>query len=347
MQAVLRPVTYAYSNSRAKAMKAALMPKDAVERLVAAQSIGEILSALERAGYKDDLVEPALSYAGADLIEFALGKHFAREANKAFKFTPEEAKSAVRAVLAKWDSHNLKILFLAKHMGYDDKKTRVMLVPAGELSGRMLERAILMNAEDLVLFAAHHGWLNNGAELVSEYRKSNDPQPILDAADRRFHELLTSIPRDIPDAKKIIKIAESDLDVVNIMNVLRGREADASAIEVRECWSGFGAISKIRLNKLCNLRSVEEMVKEVGSIYSLPNLAEEYRQTNSLATVETALERKRLESCLKGLRTSILSPAAIVGYLALLENEMLNIRKVVRGKEFNMPRDKILGMLVF
>jgi vacuolar-type H+-ATPase subunit C/Vma6 len=61
---------------------------------------------------------------------------------------------------------------------------------------------------------------------------------------------------------------------------------------------------------------------------------------------EVQLERSIVERGLRALRTSVLSVGAIASFIFLKEEEISNIRKIVRGIEFGIPRDEIREMVV-
>ena len=49
---------------------------------------------------------------------------------------------------------------------------------------------------------------------------------------------------------------------------------------------------------------------------------------------------------LKAFRHSTLSVGSVVGYLYLRETEVGNLRRIARGMEFNVPKDRIQETLV-
>jgi V/A-type H+-transporting ATPase subunit C len=61
---------------------------------------------------------------------------------------------------------------------------------------------------------------------------------------------------------------------------------------------------------------------------------------------EVALEKVIAGQGLKALSRSILSLGSIIGFLFLKEEEVSNIRKIVRAKEYDLPLNKVKEMLV-
>jgi vacuolar-type H+-ATPase subunit C/Vma6 len=130
------------------------------------------------------------------------------------------------------------------------------------------------------------------------------------------------------------------------MNILRGKREGASEQEIMSYLIEGGTLSGFMLERLARARGADDAVKEVCKLYRLDAAAEAYAETHSIVWIEIALERKVMELGLRTLRTSVLSPGTIVGYLYLKENEIMNIRKIVRGKEFGTPPEKIRETIV-
>jgi len=343
-----RGMKYAYSNARVKAMKEALLPSGTFEQMVAANTIRDVIGILERTDYKVDFSEPALRYSGADLVDFALGKHLVRKARKILSFTPPEALPAVLSVLEKWDVYNLKTILLAKHLGYPNKEIAPLLVPAGVFTepelNRILER---VSVEDVVSFIGGTGYGVELKPLIDNYKRTKNAQPLLNAVERHFYvNLSRSIPPNIPDGMKILALVKMEVDNRNIVNILRGKCEGAKEQEIRQYMIGGGRLSASELDRLIGCRSADEVVKAVCERYRLEGVAAVYKQTHSIVAVEIALERMVMEFGLKTLRTSVLSPGALIGYLYLKENEITNIRKILRGKEFGMSPEKIRETMV-
>jgi len=344
-----RALKFGYANARAKAMKSLLLERPVLEQMIDAGSVREVIGILENTSYKQDLGEPSLKYSGADLIELALGRHFARNARKALGFTPKDAVGTIMSVLEKWDAHNVKTILLGKHLAHPDDEIVPLLVPAGDLTPDMLKRMREQrDVESLVSFLARTEYGEPLVQLLDDYKKTRNVQPLLNAIEMTFYSVLSQrISGTQPDEPAILELVKADIDAKNIMSALRGKRDRAPEEEVMRYFIDGGNISRREMKALAACSSVEEAVDKVKARYDLGVALERYKADGSLVHFESGLERRIVEKGMSTLRISILSPGAIVGYLYLKENEIGNIRKIVRGKEFGVPPEKLRESVIF
>lgn len=346
----IRAMKFGYSNARAKAMKAALLDKQVLEQMIGAGSMRELLGILDTTAYKQDLGEPSLRYSGADLVEFALGKHFARHVRKVLKFTPKDAVGTILSVLKKWDAYNTKAILLGKHLGYKDDEIIPLLVPAGAMRPEDLRKMREQrDVESLVTFIARApGYRQTLIPMLGPYRETKNVQPLLDAIELQFYRTLSkSISGAQVDEPVILDLVKASIDARNIMNVLRGKRDGISDEAMLRFFIEGGNIKRRGFRILVACHSIEEAVGKAKGRYNLDAALEAYRGDNSLVHFETEFERKIAEKGLKALRSCILSPGAIVAYLYLKETEINNLRKIVRAKEFGVPQEKLRETIVF
>ena len=71
-----------------------------------------------------------------------------------------------------------------------------------------------------------------------------------------------------------------------------------------------------------------------------------FKEDGQLSHFEVVFEHSIARRSLHALRRSQMSIGAIVGFLLLKEEEMNNIRKIVRGKALGLPMERIAEMLV-
>ncbi|MFH1255808.1 MAG: V-type ATPase subunit [Candidatus Diapherotrites archaeon] len=335
---------YSYANARVKAMKTLLLDKSLLEEMVKAAGIPEIISVLERTNYRQDLSALGVKHAGAELVEFALGRSFARDARKIIDITPKQGKQSVLALLEQWDVQNLKTIILAKSLQKGDIEK--YLVPAASLKEKDLKRLLEQrDVDELVSFLQGTRY---GAALqrsLDEFRKSKDVTPLLNALDLNYlNRLGKSIVPKYEDEKAVKKMVREKIDAKNIMLVLRAKKQGLENVE-KFLVSG-GTITKDGLQELAAAKDAEAVVMKVKDKFDLSKELEEFRKDGSLSHFESMLERAVAEKAMQRMRTAVQSLAVIAAYLVMKENETSNIRKIVRGKEFLLPEEKIREMLL-
>ena len=125
----------------------------------------------------------------------------------------------------------------------------------------------------------------------------------------------------------------------------RREHPQATADEIKPFIIPGGRITKSRMKKVLNFKTIDEVVK-YGRRIKLHDVLEKYKQDNSLLHFELDLEKILVTQSLKSFRRSVLSLGTIVSFLYLKEEEINNIRKIVRSKENGIPKEKVKQMLV-
>ncbi len=339
---------YAYSNARVKAMRAHLLSQQQIEELTAARSVEELMGMLNNMGYREDFIKPAVRYGGADLVELALGRNMARTFKKVLGFTPKHGKSTVAALIDKWDVHNIKTILLAKSMGGDSKRIEPFLVNAGSLGEDTLNELLRReNVKGVVEELQGTAYREPLVDALGQYEKSGEISVLLSALDSFYY---ASLPLHIGathwDEKVILDLVKTEVDAKNVTNVLRAKKAGMKEEAARRMFVGQGKLNERELDKLAECENVEAVVAELKGKFDLQSALEKYRQDSSLAHFEVELERRIVERGLLALRRSMFSVGAIASFLFLKEQEIGNIRKIVRGVEFGVPRGEIKAMVV-
>jgi V/A-type H+-transporting ATPase subunit C len=339
---------YAYSNARVKGMSAHLLSQQQIDEMLGSRSMAEMMGLLNHTGYREDFVAPAVKYGGADLVELGLGRNLSRTFAKVVKFTPARGKEAIGALLDRWDVHNIRTILLAKSVGEKNERIEPFLVMAGSLGEDKVKE--LLRAEGVkeviekLRGTRYYGPLD---EAYPQYANEKESAVLLAALDRFYYATLsTRIVAKGRDEMVIDGLVKSELDAKNIVNALRAKKAGMKPEQARELLFEGGNLSRGELERLAEAESVEAAVGEVVKKYDLADALKAYKEDNSLIHFEVALERRIVERGLRALRTSILSVGAIASFIFLKEEEINNIRKIVRGMEFGLAREEIRAMVV-
>ena len=344
----VRAMRYAYSNARVKGMRAHLMSQQQMDELIGARSVEELMGMLNNMGYREDFIKPAVRYGGADLVELALGRNMARIFTKVLGFTPASGRETVGALIDRWDVHNIKTILLAKSVGEKVERIAPLLVNAGSLDEDAVSE--LLGCEDVKEVIARLRGTRYHEPLEAkyqEYEREKEVSILLSALDSHYYAALPHrISASHRDEHVILELVKSKVDAKNVMNVLRAKRAGMKPEETMAlCFEG-GNLSRMELERLASAESVEEVVSDVRKRYRVDEAFEKFRQDGSLTHFEVALERRIVERGLRALRMSILSVGAIASFIFLKEEEINNIRKIVRGIEFGIPREEIREMVV-
>ncbi len=344
----MRVMTYGYSNARAKSMKSLLMARKEFEQLADTQSVNDILGYLEKTSYKEDLVNASLNYSGLTLIEIALSRNYARVAKKLLSISPEDSLPALQGILGRWDVTNLKTILVAKHLGYTEESIKPFIVNVGNIPELLLNKLIQQQTVEAVINTLSINEFGIVLQKqLKEYKEKKEIMSLLQALDfQYFSRLPHLIKGHYKDDRTIMSMLKAEIDSKNISNILRGKRDNLDAKAIEKFIISGGNLAKGALKEMLNATNTEEVIEAVGSTYDLKESLERFRQDNSLIHFETAMEKNILVKGLSVLRRSILSIGSIVGYLYLKESEISNIRKIARAKDYNLPKEKLMDMIV-
>jgi len=343
-----RAIVYGYSNARIGAMRASLLRKNQIQDMIQASKIAGVVGLLNDTDYKDDLVNYSLRYSGADLIELALGRNLAGTCKKLIRLSPKRAKKIILTILERWDIHNIKTILSAKSAGYKKEEIEPFLVVAGSLTIDELRRMLDQSTVEEVV-----GYLGNSEygkilkELLPAYKTDCSITPLLSSLDVYYYSKLTKeIKPTCRDESTILSLIKTEIDMMNITLILRTAREGIKGEVVKKLIILGGSISNKELGKLMNSRDIKEIVTRLRPRYDLTQAYERYNEDKSLTHFEVELETAIAKKQVDISKKSILSTGTIVGFLHLKENEVNNIRKIVRAKEFNIPPEKVQEMVV-
>ncbi|MCR4335183.1 MAG: V-type ATPase subunit [archaeon] len=340
---------FGYANARVKAMKQALLGEKEINAMTEANSADGVYSLLEKTQYREDLVVSALKERTiADQIEFATTKNFSRTLQKIVKIVPKKFENEIKELFEKYDVNNLKTILVSKHLGKVKEKIEPLIIDSMSISkGRMNKILDATSVKEVVNLLGGTIYGKVLQKHLKEYEKDNEISSLIFALDEYYYSKLPSIAKNpYGDERIILKMLKSQADIRNISNICRGKKDNITADKLHEMMIKSGNIRGDVLEKACSAKNVEEAAKIFEKNYSLGKAIEEYKKTGSLIPIEMELERNVAKKGLKVLRNSVLSLGTIAGFLFLKEEEVNNIRKIVRCKEFNLPQEQIKEMTV-
>jgi V/A-type H+-transporting ATPase subunit C len=356
-----RALVWGYSNARAKAMRPGLLPKQSQLEMLDAQSVDGIVGLLERSAYREDLGALGLKFRGADLIELAAGRNFARTAAKLLKISPEDGRPILSSILSRFDLQNLKAILLAKKLGKDFATVEPYLVPAGSIPIERLKRIygradigeMLLDMRATAIGKAFmESNILSSAEMkriaADALRDANTLELLMAGLDSYYYAAVgKSVKSTDRDSAVIASLVRAEADGKNIMTIMRCKKNNIDPKAAKSFIISGGTLTKMELRGMLEAANVDEIAEKAASRFGLADAAAEYKKDGMLSHFEVAFERATAERGVRALHQSIMSVGALVGLLFLKEEEMNNIRKIVRGRALGVPREEIAKMLVF
>jgi V/A-type H+-transporting ATPase subunit C len=342
-------VPYVYVCTRMRVRKSKLIPREDYLRLLN-MGIPEITRFIEETQYKREIDELAPSFKGIDLIELALSWNLAKEYQSIQDITPGILKRFTQSYLRKWDIQNILTIFRGKTQGMKPGKIREILVPAGEMDRVFLDR--LVKEENL--------------ERILEALKGKSVYPVIAAgfsaaiADESFARienelykefyanLLSEAMSGFKGGRQFLEYILLDIDMMNIRNMFRLR-SDRMQEKAGYMMIPGGTFSIGDFEELIALDDDKDFIDALRSkvkLKSLLALLDELSVDKSLREIEIDLIKVQLSHMESLSKLNPFSIHPILTYLEKKKYEIFNLRAIARGKEVNLPTDRIRGYLV-
>lgn len=349
---------YAAALGRFKSLQPSLLPKESYTPLANARDLPEVLKLLEPTPYGPELAQAGATYKGSYLSEVAINRLFVRRQKYLVESASFAGKPLLLAYLRRWDIENIGLVLSAKAQGRPIAETEAFLVssrevPAGLVAGAMslddFRSLLALGSVDAIATQlVKFGYGGVLLPLLETYQRTRDIFPLLTALQRDYYRELLSQSKFFQGDEWVIReFLRTEIDVRNVLLVLKGKDGDLPVEAVLERFIDGGTLGRERTADLYNSRGVPEVVAQLEGPY--PGLAEglaPYAQQRSLVPFELALTKERTVRELKRLRSFPLSIAILFTFLLLAELERSDLRKVVYGKLYGVAAPELLNSLI-
>ncbi len=345
---------YGYANARIRGMRSRLLDRSYLDMLIEAPDVKRMVQDLADTEYGPDLEETLIHGVDAANVDIALKNNMVRTFQKVLGFLNDDALYLVTTLLGRWDVFNLKTILRAKHMHLEVDEIADGLLPAGQLNEVDLEA--LSSVEDVraVVDTAATWGLAFTAPLregYTEYMKTGDLVSIELALDRYYAEWASRrLARRGANAKLARRVLATQIDVGNLVMVLRLQKEDVEDIDVADFFLPGGAIVGIDLyQELAGMSDIDEVLDRLrGTPYgrTLDEAATLFLEQNSIAVFERALEDLLTRRTLGLAKGDPLGVGVSVAYLWAKQNEVTNLRIIVKGKAVGMPTSRVREELI-
>ncbi|MFN3910073.1 MAG: V-type ATPase subunit [Candidatus Anstonellaceae archaeon] len=354
------PLVYGYANARAHAMFSKLITSQQIAELIRMPSVDTIIETLNRTEYRQEILDLSLSYKGEQLIDFALSNNFAKFCNKIYQFTPKKDKKIIFALLSKWDSHNLKLIISAKRHNYTWNQIRPHIVLAGSLQLKELEELFTsQNSEEfyskLKITEFGKGFLSSKVPFITQPLKQ--AFKVMDSDLFIFDMMLLSLDfyqfiilqQVIEQAKKEKQLSaflSSFADEKNLQIVLRLAKEDLDLNQIRQYLLPSGNIPISRWLKAIAKKDTFAILSSFLGLLPVGLAIEEYKKSKNLSDIEKLISVEFAKKRLKVFRGANLSLAVLVAALFFKEQEVDNIRKILRAKQYGFAESEVEQLIV-
>jgi V/A-type H+-transporting ATPase subunit C len=344
---LLKVEKYSFINAKIRGMKSRLFDEEKYRHLMETTQLDALVKALIETDYGHELLE--LGTGEVEITEVA--KALDRNLISAYKtilkfFTPKKENAFISHLISRLEVENLKIILRGKFKGIGPILINDALIPTNGLSNINYEG--LINSSDVEEFVTDLGPTPYGPPLkqvlplfMKEKRTALLERPLEESYYFNIYNSLGSLKGY--DETVMKTYLGTIVDCFNIMGALRYRiyyEVPPETVKTMILPMRF-RLTQTEADSLVHATEHDYMDivadtyygRHVGSYKSLPEL-------------EMGLNRVMAAAARKALSGSPFNIGTIIGYLALKELEVSNLKCIAEGKRHNLPEEEIEESLV-
>ena len=339
---------YAYAYARVRVRLAECLSAGKLRSLAEAKDWSEFFSSLLDSGYKERLARLTPEKADTRTLEIALREDLVAAYEMVLRSVhAKKLRNFFYELFRRLEVKNLKALLRAKMRGFPVDtssfypvegffKRRISALADAESLDALFNR---LNEPYKSVLQAH---IASGNILVLEHALDEE---IYGAIFERAKQLSAE------DERIVHSLVGSEIDIVNIMTILRCKKDGIPAEEVRNLFLLPQFAFKFKQEDARDAIFAENVADAVQSLPEdfkfLEESLAEYEVENSLVPFENALWRNFYEHVRDVLRGYPLNIGTIVGFLYLKEMEIRNIRAIAVCKEHGIPSENVMKMVFF
>ncbi len=337
----------AFISAYLKGEESKLITLEHIDKMLSASSIRDILEIIKGSDIGDYLQGVPINTF--DDIDACLWKYLLSciEHIESFNLLPDDIRRILRAYLVKYDISNVKAALWGISSG---KKARMMPLGAIQSYG-MLDRLSHVENIDGIIELLTECRLGDYAPILKEYEIEGEIRSRLMVEarlDSEYYKNMLGMANDTQDGFILAKAFGVIIDLTNLQITSRAI-IEGIGTEVAECTiSGGYIISEKTIRELLplTLADIPHRLENTPYHEVARELSDSYDRTKSITSIEETIDKYEFR-LLKGvLSTWVLSPLVVAWYLILKENEIRNLRLVIKMIFDSIPLSEIKDYLV-
>lgn len=346
---------YAYVCTRCRARRSQLYGPETYDRLMR-MGVSEIARFMAESAYRDEVEALGTRHRGVDLVEKALNRNLANTYREVLSWCKGRTRVLLSAYLKRWDVWNLKTVLRATFSGADVEEVRDELVPAGELDLEDLAPLLEHDTvEEVVEDLAGTEWFGPLAAGIEEALDDDEETvesltEIENELDRYYYRTLRErVPDRRPADERFARFVREEIDLVNLRTILRlNRDGyETEEIEPLVVPGGETVVGEVlqALMAETDLEASAAVLRETELADRVPTGIDRLAE-GDLSAALWAIERDHRHRASRGKNRHPLSMLPIMDFVMAKKDEVDSIRIVARGKEHQLPEERIEEQVV-
>lgn len=340
---------YGYANARLRAMKSRLLTRTDYAALLDEPNVEAMVAQLTHTVYQTAIEAALVRTSGWECLSQGLRRHLATTLARISNFFSDKPQRLWQILIARYQVFNLKTILRGQALTVPADEILDTIIPMGDLHDADLRRLVQQTSVRAVidvLATWHHPYAPALLQAMPRYAEQHDLAELDLALDRAHYALAFAQLDDQDDdnGKLVRKILQREIDVTNLLTIIRLSEWGGSAVRLVERYGSNtpialllkgGGLATQKLFNLTALPAIDQLVREMhdtafGTVLSRAQAR--YNETHALATFEDELETFSMQENLTLFHNDPLTIGIAIAYLTALINETRNLRVIGRGK---------------
>ncbi|MEW6592706.1 MAG: V-type ATPase subunit [Candidatus Hadarchaeota archaeon] len=345
-----KSMNYLFCNATVSAWEAKLVSETRMMELADTPSLQTLLSALEDTEHRSWVAEVRKNER-PDIaeVERALYEHRSAKYRELLGMLPDERKKTVQKILERTDAWNLKAIITMIHNSVPKESRLRELAPSPTMPRERLE--MLVSAGDLnelLEFLKGSEYFGVVSGSLEDY-KINGLLPVLTAIDRQYYSTLWADVQSKKAQRKILApIVGFQIDSLNVELILRLKSEGVAAQEIDgHLIRPSHELTEPMLREMMkaeDVRSTIHMIHITTPAKALEGSMAEIEEKGP-AAAEKALEESHVKLSKWFGFTQFFSIAPVLSYIAQKDNEVRNLRAIIRLKAEGIEPQEIKEMI--
>jgi len=340
---------YAYTATKAKAMKSQLMKEDDYNKMLQL-GMSELIHFVSEAGYSKEIAELGDKMKGIDLIERATYYNMATTFKTLLNGSQGELHTVLAAYLQKWDNWNIKVILRGKSYGVSADDIRDDTVPAGSMSAEVLDRLIALDSIDEIISAYEKiESITIPSEVLHEYHETGNLGKIEDFIDTyQYVRLLKILNINNIPTHMFSDYIRTEIDFRNLETIMKLKAEGVYGDAVMQyIIPGGRQIDNKFAKQLADAEKIEDTFGDLAQLDFYEDLKDYIDEGVADARTVSQISQKHKIRLAKRFSSQYpLSVLPVVDYMINMENEARNVRTIARGIESGLSREDIKSLLV-
>lgn len=345
---------YGYVNARVRGMRSHLLTRDFFMRMVEAQDFEALHSLFEQTIYRREINEAFLLDPERPDYDRALSLNLIASFRKIHDAIGGEGRQLVSVLFSKYDLQNVKTVLRGKRSNALPGEITKLLVPVGSLRMEVLEKmAEQREVRDVIAYMSGQQ-LAYARPLLAAYplyQKKDQDISVLELALDKYHygSAMESLRGKDKNVEMVRQVMIGEIDMRNISTLVRIRGMKLEDSEVENLRIPGSTLSEEQFLSLHRLGDITQMVSEYPDPRYrkvLEKALAEYQEVD-LVAFDRQLEYELTRRGVAMSNVDVLSIGVIVGYFYAKQNEIVNLRIILKGKTMDQPQAEIRKDLFF